>query len=194
MRANSAPMPLITREAVPRPLRYSQSGHTGEIPAFGPAETRPGEVHHLGPIIWVPPSGRRVPPARGIWLPCPAWRVLSCFAAVTGSDQTGPPSRDPALPPVVFRSDQQEHPHHDHEPRRVHLRQQPHPPARAPGPGRPARVEHRSSARSMPVHRYRPFHELVEPVDGTRPHLAGQADHEGRRCGARWTCVTATRR
>jgi hypothetical protein len=36
-----------------------------------------------------------------LWLRCDTWHVPSCFAAATGSDQTGDPSRCSALPSVV---------------------------------------------------------------------------------------------
>ena len=35
------------------------------------------------------------------WLPLASWHLPSCFAAVTGSDETGAPSRSSALSPVT---------------------------------------------------------------------------------------------
>ena len=69
-------------------------------------------------------------------------------------------------------------------------------PAGAPHPGQPAWNTQRAS--SMPVSRYRSFADEVPAEPGVgpvpRPHLAGQGHRHARRCGARWTCATATRR
>ncbi len=66
-------------------------------------------------------------------------------------------------------------------------------PARQPNVGQPAWNTQRGT--SMPVGRYRPFADEIEPIrvlpDQTWPD---QVPRTAPRCGARLTCGTATRR